>query len=800
MKKQQLPPEKLQAPLPVNLVPTSSEKVNPAETMIGQERAMRAIEFGLRITDHGYNIFVAGPSGTGKMTSVEAAVRKIAEKMPTPDDWCYVYNFSRPDQPVALKMDPGIASVFQADMDKLIEELKLEIQRAFESKIYEEHKSSLIKEFQKDKEEILGEVEEAARQAGFQIKQTPGGIVFIPLVEGRPLSEEEMEKLTEESRRQIRNRQEALYEVLTEALHRVREKEKSLRGKLEKLDRETGQAVTSPRLSEVKEKYRKYPEVCQWLDLVQEDMVKNLEDFQERKEQEIIPGLKLGVKDTTLQKYRVNAFVDHSRTKGAPVVKEVNPTTYNLTGRIEYRPQLGAMFTDHTMIKPGALHLANGGFLILRVLDVLRNYYAWDALKRAIQNRQIVIEDINEQFRLINTPSLKPQPLPLQTKVILIGNLQWYLLLYTVDEDFRKLFKVRADFSLFMERDKEGILSYAAFISKICREEGLKHLEKLAICQVIQYGSRLVEDQTKLTTRFSDIADLIREANYWATQEGSDVVHSHHVRKALEEKIYRSSLMEHRLEQLIAEGTILVDTEGEAVGQVNGLAVMSLGDYTFGKPTRVTARVGLGRGNMINIEREVKLSGSIHNKGFLILSGYLRQKYGSVRPLSFSASICFEQLYEEIEGDSASTAELYALLSALSGVALKQSIAVTGSVNQHGQVQPVGGINEKIEGFFSTCRVKGGLKGQGVIIPSANVKNLMLKDEVVEAVRDGKFHIWAVSNVDEGLEILTGLPSGQPGPDGCYPEDTLHGLVMKRLEFFQHKTKPVAGKKSPKNK
>ncbi|HPP12573.1 MAG TPA: AAA family ATPase, partial [bacterium] len=747
MKEKEVAPDRLQAPWPGEMVPESSDRIEAAEGMIGQERAMRAIEFGLKIGDYGYNIFVAGPSGTGKMTSVEAAVRKIAERLPTPSDWCYVYNFSRPDHPRALQMAPGQASNFQADMERLIAELKIEIPRAFESKVYEEHKNALVKEFQKTREEIFNGVEETARQSGFQIKQTPGGVVFVPLVEGRPLSEEEMEKLTDQARQEIRQRQEVLYEVLTEALRRVREKEKILRQKLEALDRETGQAVTSPRLSELKEKYATYPEITRWLAEVEEDIVRNLEDFQEKKEPEIMPGLRLGIKDGTLQKYQVNVFVDHSRTRGAPVVKEVNPTAYNLTGRIEYRPQLGAMFTDHTMMKPGALHLANGGFLILRVMDVLRNYFAWDVLKRAIQNRQVVIEDINEQFRLINTPTIKPEPIPLQSKVILIGNLWLYYLLYNYDEDFRKLFKVRADFSVFMERDRQGIANYAAFISKLCREEGLKHLDRAAMCEVIQHGSRLVEDQTKLTTRFSDIADLVREACYWANQAGEPQVGVAHVKKALEEKIYRSNLMEKRLEELIADGTLLVDIEGAVVGQVNGLSVMTVGDYTFGKPNRVTARVGLGRGHMIHIEREVKLAGTIHNKGFLILSGYLRQKYGLLLPLSFSASICFEQVYEEIEGDSASTTELYALLSALSGLPLKQSIAVTGSVNQHGQVQPVGAINEKIEGFFSTCQVKGGVNGQGVIIPRANVKNLMLKEEVIEAVRKGKFHIWAINNV-----------------------------------------------------
>ncbi|MCM8770158.1 MAG: AAA family ATPase, partial [Candidatus Omnitrophica bacterium] len=738
MKEPLIPAESLRAAIPWSILPETTEIIQPAEGMIGQERADRAIRFGLEIRDYGYNIFVAGPAGTGKMSSVEAAVRKLAETLPTPCDFCYVYNFSKPDQPMVISMAPGLGHVFQNDMNRLTEELKIEIRRAFESKIYEEHKTNLIKEFQKEKEEIFTQVEESAKQAGFQIKQTPGGIVFLPLVEGQPLSEEDLEKLTDGARREIRSRQEAVYEVLAEALRRVREKEKLLREKLEKLDRETGQAVTSPRLSELRDKYKDYPEILKWLAAVEQDIVTNLEDFQEKKEPEVLPGLRfLGIKDDTLQKYRVNVFVDHSRTKGAPVIKEVNPTAYNLTGRIEYRPHLGAMFTDHTMIKPGALHLANGGFLILRIADVLHNYFAWDALKRALQNREVVPEDINEQFRLINTPTIKPEPIPLNIKVVLIGNLWWYYLLYHYDEDFRKLFKVRADFALFMERNNQEIMNYCAFVSKICREEKLAPFDREAIGEIIQFGSRLVEDQTKLTTRFSNVADLLREANYWARKDSSRIVRAVHVKKALEEKYYRSRMIEDILNQMIKEGTIMVDTTGMAVGQVNGLSVMALGDYTFGKPTRVTARIGIGRGHVINIEREVKLAGTIHNKGFLILTGYLREKYGVRYPLSFSASICFEQVYEEIEGDSASTAELYVLLSSLSGLPLKQSIAVTGSVNQHGQVQQVGGINENIEGFFLTCQVKGPLNGQGVIIPRANLKNLMLKEELVQAVKEG---------------------------------------------------------------
>ncbi|RKY31082.1 MAG: ATP-dependent protease [Candidatus Omnitrophota bacterium] len=777
----------------------TTEEVPPLEEIIGQERAARALEFGLKIKNEGYNIFVSGLSGTGRTTSVEAAVKKIAETQPTPDDWCYVFNFHDPDKPKALRFPPGMGSVFKKDMEKLINELKVEVPKAFESKIYEEHKSEIMKEFQKYKEELFKKLEESAKLASFNIKHTPSGIIFIPTIEGKELKEEEMEKLTDEAKEEIKKKQELLYEELSSVLREIREKEKITKEKLEQLKKDTALFTIRPRIGELKAKYKDFPDVIKYLEDVEKDMVENVDDFQEKKEIEILPGLKLPTKENTFIKYKVNVLIDNSKTKGAPVVKETNPTFYNLSGRIEYKPQLGAMVTDFTMLKPGSFHKANGGYIILQARDVLTNYFAWDTLKRTIKNKQITIEDINEQFRLINTPTLKPEPIPANFKVILIGHPLLYYLLYNYEEDFRKLFKVRADFSNMMDRDKKGISSYASFISKICREENLKHFDRSGVAKVIEYGSRLVEDKEKLTTRFIDIADLIRESNYWAEVDNSKYVTEKHVKKALEEKIYRSNMIEKRIEELIKEGVIMVDTDGEVKGQVNGLSVITLGDYSFGKPSRITARVYVGRSGVINIDREIKLAGTIHNKGFLIIKGYLGEKYGSNFPLIFSASICFEQLYEEIEGDSASAAELYVLLSALSGVPIKQGIAVTGSVNQKGEIQPVGGINEKIEGFYYTCKAKGLTGKQGVIIPEKNVKHLILNDEVTEAVKNGKFHIWAVNTVDEGIEILTGKKAGERREDGTYPEGTINYLVLKGLEELTQKylkyQEKISGKK-----
>ncbi|MGC8976143.1 MAG: Lon protease family protein [Candidatus Ratteibacteria bacterium] len=781
----------------------TTEEIPPLEGIIGQDRAKKALEFGLQIKSKGYNIFVSGITGSGRTSSVEQAVKKIAEKGKTPDDWCYVYNFSNPDTPNVLRFPAGKANEFKKDMENLVNELKIELPKTFESEVYEEHRNQIIKEFQNKRNELLEEIENSAKEASFQIKHKPSGIVFIPLLEGQPIKEEEMENLSEEAKNEIKKKQEILYEQLDEVLRKIREYEKQAKEKLNKLEKETAKFTISPKIKELKEKYKDFEDVCNYLDEVEKDMIENIDDFKEKREIEILPGLKLPDREPSLTRYTVNVLIDNSQTMGAPVVKETNPTAYNLCGRIEYRPHFGAMVTDFTMIKPGALHKANGGFLILQVLDLFKNYFAWETLKRALKNDEIIIEDINEQFRLINTPTLRPSPIPLDVKVILIGHPIFYYILYAYDEDFRKLFKVRADFSLIMDKNEEGYKNYASFISKICREENLKHFDRFAVGKVIEYGSRVVEDRNKLTTRFIEIADLIREANFWAEIDNSPVVQEKHVKKALEEKVYRSNLIEKRIEELIKEGTIMVDTDGEKVGEINGLSVISLGDYSFGKPSKITCNVYVGRSGVINIDREVKLAGRIHNKGFLILNNYIYEKFGQDEIISFSASICFEQLYEEIEGDSASSTEIYVLLSALANVPIKQGIAVTGSVNQKGEIQPVGGINEKIEGFYYTCKAKGLTGKQGVIIPERNLKNLVLNDEVVEAVEKGIFHIWAVRSIDEGIEILTDIPAGQKKEDGTYPEGTVNYLVSKRLrELTEKYLKSLKREKKrvPKNK
>lgn len=768
--------------------------------IIGQERAKKALEFGLNINSLGYNIFVVGVSGTGRTTSVEQAVMKIAETRHVPDDWCYVFNFEDTDMPTALRFPPGKAVKFKKEMDELVGELLTDLPKAFESQLYEEHKNQVIKDLQARKNELFEQLEKGAETSGFSIKKTSSGIAFIPVIEGKPIEDKDIENMTDEAKESISKKQEILYEQLTSISRMIRTLEKEAQKQLNEIEKNTAKFTIQPKIEELKEKYRNNPPVFKFLEDVENDMLENIEEFKDKKEVEILPGVKLPEKQSSLYRYQVNVFIDNSRIKGAPVIKESNPTSYNLSGKVEYKPQYGAMVTDFTMIKPGALHKANGGYLIIQAIDILKNYFSWETLKRAIKNNEIIIEDLNEQFRLVNTPTLRPQPIPLNLKILLIGTPMIYYLLFNYDEDFQKLFKVKAEYSLVMERNKQGVANYAALISKICNEEKLKHFDAEAVAKIIEYGARISENQNKLTTRFVEIADIIREANFWAENGDSEFIHRKHIETALEEKVFRSNLVEKRIGEMIEEGTILVNTDGETVGQINGLSVMTMGDYSFGKPSRITARIYTGRSGMINIDREVKLARSIHNKGFMILTGYLGEKYGSNKPLVFTASICFEQLYDEIEGDSASSTELYSILSALSGLPINQGIAVTGSVNQKGEVQPVGGINEKIEGFYYTCNAKGLTGKQGVIIPHQNLRHLMLKDEVIEAVKNGMFTIWAVKDIEEGIEILTGVPAGRQNGKGLYPAGTVNHLVEKKLDELHkaysksHKAKPVKKK------
>ena len=781
----------------------TTDNLPDGKETIGQERALNALDFGLGLVSTGFNIFVLGAYGTGKLTKVKSFLSRKAMKEPVPQDWCYVYNFGDPDASVAISMNPGEAVIFQKNMEELIKILKAEIPKVFESKEYEKQRNKIIEESQNKQKDGFASLEQEAQDKGFLLRKTVSGLIITPVKKaGEPLTEEDYGALDESERAKIDETGKTLQEKLNDVVRSLRDTEKMVKEALKKLEKEAALAAVGHLIDELKSKFNDYEKITRYLEGVQEDILEHLDDFKVQEEQQPsqMPFMKFPKAEPTFTRYAVNVLVNNKDCKGAPCVFENNPTYYNLFGRIEHKIQYGIALTDFSMIKAGSLHKANGGYIVMNALDLLRNIFAYDALKRSIRNRESKTEDVWEQYRMISTTTLKQEAIPFNVKVILIGNPHLYHLLYNLDEEYKELFKVKADFDIRMDRTEKNIHKYASFISSICKEEKLLPLDKHGVAKVVELGSRLAEYQNKLSLRFSDLADVLREASYWASKDDSAVVDAAHVQKAIDERILRTNRIEARLREMIIEGTILVDTTDEKVGQVNGLAILDFGDYRFGKPSRITARTYTGKAGIVNIERETKMSGKIHEKAILIITHYLGSTYATKKPISLSASIAFEQLYEMVEGDSATCAELYALLSSIAGVPLKQSIAVTGSMDQNGEVQPVGAVNEKIEGFFDLCALKGLEGNQGVIIPSRNVKNLMLKKDVVEAVKENKFFIYPIERVEEGLEIMTGMQAGELRDDGTYPEGTLNYLVVKRLTEISDAIKDKKKKKEKKVK
>jgi len=781
-------PEQLRRCVDPTQLPSSTADVPPLEGTIGQPRAVDAIAFGLEINSPGYNLFVAGSTGSGRERTVHDILRQFAPGRPAPSDWVYVYNFAQSDRPNAIRLPQGRGRTFAADLDGFLEAAQRDIPRALESEDYARHRREALSELQEQRDALFTQLQTFARDQGFAIEITPAGIATVPLSLGRPLSSEEFQRLPAQRQQQLEQRSAAIQERIADTLRQIRQIQKEGTERVRQLDRDVALFTVGPHLDELREAYSDQPEVLAYLDQVQHDLPEHLDDFRSGEsegEQQILLSLVPGrQREEHLARYRVNVFVDNDGLHGAPVIVERNPTYYNLTGRIDYRATFGALVTDFRQIKAGALQRANGGFLVLQVLDVLAAPFAWEALKRALIGGEVTIENLGEQYSALPTERLRPEPIPLDIKVILLGSPAAYSLLYQLDPDFQELFKVKADFAPDMDWTDEHQNLYVAFISRRVREGGLRHFDREAIARVIEEGARLREDQRKLSSRLRDIADVVAEAHYWAGKAGHDLVQAADVEQAIARRKYRSNLIEERIGEMIDNGTIMIDTSDAREAQVNGVSVIDLGGYVFGMPSRITARVSPGRGSVLSIERETKLSGPIHSKGFLILSGYLAGKFSQQHPLSIVATITFEQSYDEVEGDSASSTELYALLSALAGLPLRQGIAVTGSVNQHGEIQAVGGVTPKIEGFFAVCKAKGLTGEQGIIIPAANVRNLMLDEEIIDAVQAGQFHVWAVHTIDEGIELLTGHPAGQRGPDGQYPGGTVHRLVEDRLRDY----------------
>ncbi len=773
---------------PKSLGVKTTADVEPLDQPLGQPRALAALEFGTNVGAQGYNIFVMGIAGTGRALMTKMTLEAAAAQRPAAVEWCYVHNFDDPRRPQALALPAGRGSEFRHDMEKLIKSLDQSIRAVFDSDDYQQRRDGLLKAFREERQAEIGEFERGAQEAGFSIGRGPDGLIVAPAKDGEILAPQDYAALPEEEREALEKKRQELQEQLIDILRRGHRKEHEARDQVRQLDREMVQFAAAHLIEEVASKYQDLPEVVEHLKAMMSDLVENVAQFRDGEEQSVPLPMPSGLAPTEASpysRYRVNLLVEHGKDKAAPVVYEPNPTLHNLTGEVEYQTQMGALVTDFTMIRPGALHRANGGYLILDVLAVLQRPYAWDALKRCLKNRELKIESLGDQFRFVSTVTLEPEPIPLDLKVVLIGTPQLYYLLHQWDEDFGKLFKVKADLGSDMARDKEGERLYLGYIARTCQESDLPPFTAGAVAQVVEHGSRLAEDQAKLTTRFMDIGDLIQESAYWTSQrKAGAAVEAKDVIRAIDQHVLRSNRIEERLLDMIEDGVLMVDTEGSAVGQLNGIALMPLGDYTVGKPTRITARTYLGRPGVINIEREVKLSGPIHDKGVLILSGYLGEKYASDRPLSCTVSLGFEQSYDEMEGDSASAAELFALLSSLGRMPLRQDLAVTGSVNQHGYIQPVGGVTRKVEGFFDACRRKGLTGTQGVILPASNRPHLMLRAEVVEAVRAGQFHLYTMTTLDDGLELLAGLPAGEPDEHGEYPPETVHGAVQRRLSHF----------------
>ncbi|MCW4053040.1 MAG: AAA family ATPase [Candidatus Bathyarchaeota archaeon] len=765
----------------------STDQLTPLEGIIGQERAARALQFGIEIKERGFNIYASGAPGTGKKTAVKEFLERTAKTKPTPPDWCYVNNFSNPYEPKAVKLPMGEGKEFQRNMKNFIEEIRNILPKAFESQDYASKREARVKAIEKERNELLTGLNQRAAKEGFVLQTTPIGILIVPVIKGRPLSDPEFMALPAQTRDDLERKRETLRSELRNAMRRLREQQKKVNEEIQKLNREVAAYAIGHLIDSLIEKYQKEPDIRSFLEDTQNDILDNLPQFIQEPQAPKVPFPAPWLKEAPFKKYEVNVIVDNSDLKGAPVIMELNPTHHNLFGRIEKEAQFGVLTTDFTMIRGGSMHRANGGYLVLPAEDLIRNLFSYDSLKRALTNECLTIEEAGERLGFITTKGLRPEPIPLSVKVLLIGHPYIYNQLYILDIGFKELFKVKADFDTTMDRTEENMQKYASFVCTFCQKESLNHLESSALAKIVEYGSRLAADKHKLSTRFGELADIIREANFYAARGKSEYVTADHVRRAIDEKVYRSNLIQEKIREMIERNVLLIDTDGEAVGQVNGLSVLSLGDFAFGAPSRVTASVGLGRGGIVDIQREAKLAGPIHTKGVMILGGYLAERYTQDKPLTLSARLVFEQSYGMVEGDSASSTELYAILSALSGIPIKQHFAVTGSVNQKGEVQAIGGVNEKVEGFFEVCKARNLTGEQGVLIPQSNVQNLMLKEEVVEAVHEGKFHVFPVATIDQGIEILTGAKSGKRKPDGTYEEDTVNFKVDSTLRKMAEK-------------
>jgi lon-related putative ATP-dependent protease len=794
---EELSPDRLSWKLDPKKIPfESSEDCEACEGIIGQERALKAIQTGLDIRSLGYNIFITGMVGTGRTTTIKQLLEKMRNEEKTPDDILYVNNFKNRDEPTLISLPAGQGRHFKEAMDHLIDMLKINIPELLKSKYYTEKRDEIVESQQKIQKEILKNFEEEVAQEGFSVIQVQMGLFvkpdLIPVIEGKPTPFNQLDAMVREGKfpkeklEELRNKYDELTDKLEEVFEKMKETEERTRRMLKDWDEESITPIITGAISGIRSRFE-LQKIEEYLDHVEENLVNNIDLFKapkkDTKEKEIVDPL---------LDYRVNLLIDNSELKGTPVVMETNPNYLNIFGSIDAAPnRFGMWQTDFTKIKAGSLLKANGGYLVMNALDALVEYGVWTTLKRTLKHRTLEIQNLASLY-LISTSRLKPEPIKIDVKVVLIGDAHIYNLLYFLDADFKKIFKVKSEFDSETKKDDSTIMEYSRFIKKITDEDKLHAFDKDGMAAIMEYGTRLAGKQKKISTRFHILADVIREASYWADKDNSKKVSRKYVEQTIDERFERVSLIEDKIQEMIEEGTIMIDIEGSEVGQVNGLSVYAMGEFSFGKPTRITASTAVGRAGVINIEREADLSGRTHNKGVLILGGYLRGKYAQNKPFSLSASLAFEQSYSGVDGDSASSTEVYAILSSLSKIPLRQDIAVTGSLNQKGEIQPIGGVNEKIEGFFDVCKAKGLTGTQGVIIPHQNIQNLMLRKDVIEATSQGKFHIYPVKTIDQGIEILTGVRAGEIQKDGNFEKDTLNDLVDQELQRLAKSWKTYA--------
>lgn len=770
----------------------ATSELEPLIQIIGQERALKALQFGLDIKEEGFNLYVAGMAGTGKKTAIVSFLEERAKNMPVPSDWCYVNNFEDAQKPNALQLPAGMGLELVSDMERFVEEVKKALKGAFESDDYATRREDTMGTFEETKQGLLRELNKKAQEAGFVLQRSQIGMVIVPVINGQLINEQQFSILPQSVKDEIQEKRKSLQDEMRTSFRQFRDIDREAEAAVEKFNKEVADFAMDPLMDSLKDKFGKIKECRGYLDAVRSDILDNLSAIlgaQQQPENPLQAMMGGGRPDPT-GRYKINLIVDNSKLKGAPVKMELNPGHDRMFGATEKEARFGALFTDYTMIRGGSAHDANGGYLIIPIEDLARNPGSYEALKRTLLNKKLEIEELAARMGYVSTRSLSPEPIPFDCKVILLGEGKYYYMLYQGDPEFKKIFKVKAEFDNTMARTEENMQQYAQFMCTLVHKEGLTHLDASGIAAVVEYSSRLAADQEKMSTQFAAVSDIIREANHYAKSNGNEYINDDYVRQAIEAKVYRSNMIEEKLGEMIERGSILVDTEGEKVGQLNGLAVMGIGDHMFGKPSRITASVGLGKSGIIDIEKQSDMGGPTHTKGVHILTGFLTNRYAKKHPLSLTARLVFEQNYGGVDGDSASSTETYAMLSALSGAPINQHFAVTGSVNQKGQVQAIGGVNHKIEGFFDLCKFRG-LDGEhSVMIPYSNVKNLMLREDVVAAVKEGKFHIYPIKTIDEGIEVLTGVPAGESDSEGNYPEGTINYLTQKKLDEMAELLKP----------